>query len=156
MQRKLFSILFFFLLAVVAQAQFLSDEEFGDRPALDRVRAQRAAFITQSIGLTPAEAEKFWPLYNEFEAEDQKIRQKYRLSKRIDDLSNEEAEKAIMSRIDMEQQQLELKRRYFSRMLEVVPARKLARFSRADREFKKMLLERVRDRRLENRPGFRN
>lgn len=33
----------------------------------EAVHAQRIAFITQEVGLTPAEAEKFWPLYNEMD-----------------------------------------------------------------------------------------
>jgi len=33
----------------------------------EAVQAQKIAFITQEVGLTPAEAEKFWPLYNEMD-----------------------------------------------------------------------------------------
>ena len=40
-----------------------SDQE--RRAEREAVQAQKIAFITQETGLTPAEAEKFWPLYNE-------------------------------------------------------------------------------------------
>lgn len=33
----------------------------------ERFKAERVAFITDAINLTPAEAEKFWPVYNEFD-----------------------------------------------------------------------------------------
>ncbi len=36
-----------------------------NHPSKDEIMAQRVAFITQELDLTPAEAEKFWPLYNE-------------------------------------------------------------------------------------------
>ncbi len=35
----------------------------------DKVKAEKVAFLTDYIGLTSAEAEKFWPIYNEAEKE---------------------------------------------------------------------------------------
>ncbi len=42
-----------------------TDEE--RRAEREAIRAQRVAFITQEVGLTAEDAEKFWPLYNELE-----------------------------------------------------------------------------------------
>lgn len=35
----------------------------------EKMRAERVAFLTAAMELTPAEAEKFWPVYNSMEAE---------------------------------------------------------------------------------------
>lgn len=35
----------------------------------EKMRAERVAFLTTAMELTPAEAEKFWPVYNSMEAE---------------------------------------------------------------------------------------
>ncbi|MBR4756793.1 MAG: hypothetical protein IK076_07620 [Bacteroidales bacterium] len=35
----------------------------------DRIKAEKIAFFTDAMNLTPAEAEKFWPVYNQAEAE---------------------------------------------------------------------------------------
>jgi hypothetical protein len=55
-------ILFFFTLALPAMAQ-------DDEPAMDkdpktraRIDAARAAYITDRLGLTTEEAERFWPV----------------------------------------------------------------------------------------------
>ena len=35
----------------------------------ERIKAERIAYLTDAMDLTPAEAEKFWPVYNMAEAE---------------------------------------------------------------------------------------
>lgn len=35
----------------------------------DKMKAEKVAFLTTAMDLTPAEAEKFWPLYNNMENE---------------------------------------------------------------------------------------
>ncbi len=39
----------------------------------DRLTAYKIAFFTQRLDLSPAEAEKFWPLYNNFSARKSKL-----------------------------------------------------------------------------------
>ena len=34
----------------------------------EKLKAHKIAYITERLQLTPAEAEKFWPVYNELEA----------------------------------------------------------------------------------------
>lgn len=41
----------------------------------ERVKALKIAFITQALNLTSDEAQKFWPVYNTYEAEIKKARQ---------------------------------------------------------------------------------
>lgn len=40
-----------------------------DKDWQDKMKAERVAFLTSSMELTPAEAEKFWPIYNSMESE---------------------------------------------------------------------------------------
>lgn len=35
----------------------------------DKLKAERVAYLTDAMGLTSSEAEKFWPVYNEMDAE---------------------------------------------------------------------------------------
>ena len=41
----------------------------GDNGWQERMKAERVAYLTAAMNLTPAEAEKFWPVYNSMEAE---------------------------------------------------------------------------------------
>ena len=40
----------------------------------DKVQALKIAFITQKLELTTAEAQKFWPVYNDYDGELKKLR----------------------------------------------------------------------------------
>ena len=35
----------------------------------DKINAQKVAYITRELDLTPQEAQQFWPVYNEFETQ---------------------------------------------------------------------------------------
>lgn len=129
---------------VTAGAQALAEEEISTS-ALDRVQAQRVAFITEKIDLTSKEAERFWPLFNEYEQGERDIRKRYQQNlRRFMEMTDEEARQFIESRFDMEQELLDHKRQYFLKMADAISPRKLASFNRADREFKKLLLNRIR------------
>lgn len=77
----------FLLLAITIMAAMpaLKAQPAPENDWRDRVRCERIAFITSQLDLTPAEAEKFWPVYNEYKgqkAEAQKeIRETYRVLK---------------------------------------------------------------------------
>lgn len=123
-----------FLLALpqVAQAQ-------------DRIRALKVAFITDKLKLTPEESEKFWPVYNQYEAEHKRIRQKYRSEQDINTLSDQEVERAVLDRFEMEEELIKLKRDYFQRMKGFMAVRKIALLQRSEQEFNKELLRRVQE-----------
>ena len=132
-------------LAYAAGAQDFSDGDEISSAALDRVKAQRVAFITERINMNSKEAEKFWPIFNEYEQEERKIRRRYQpFARRIADMNDAEAREFLKTRFDMEQELLDLKKQYYLRLAEVISPRKLAGFNRADREFKKLLLNRIR------------
>lgn len=55
-----------FLLAVNVTSYARSGQE---KDWQDKMKAERVAFLTSAMELTPAEAEKFWPIYNSMEGE---------------------------------------------------------------------------------------
>lgn len=123
-----------FLLALPQKAQ-----------AQDRIRALKVAFITDKLKLTPEESEKFWPVYNQYEAEQKRIRQKYRSEQDLNTLSDQEVERAVLDRFEMEEEIIKLKRDYFQRMKGFMAVRKIALLQRSEQEFNKELLRRVQE-----------
>ena len=57
-------LLTFALLALVMSVSAYAQPGAGHDGWRERVRSQKIAFITSEVGLTPQEAEKFWPVYN--------------------------------------------------------------------------------------------
>ena len=113
--------------------------------AQDRIRALKVAFITDKLKLTPEESEKFWPVYNQYEAEQKRIRQKYRSEQDLNTLSDQEVERAVLDRFEMEEEIIKLKRDYFQRMKGFMAVRKIALLQRSEQEFNKELLRRVQE-----------
>jgi hypothetical protein len=51
---------------IIVPLLFLFQLSFGqDRDARQKIESARIALITERLGLTPEQAEKFWPIYNE-------------------------------------------------------------------------------------------
>lgn len=113
--------------------------------AQDRVRALKVAFITEKLRLTPEESEKFWPVYNQYEAEQKRIRQKYRPDADLNTLTDQEVERAVLDRFEMEEELIKLKRDYFQRMKAFMAVRKIALLQRSEQEFNRELLKRIQE-----------
>ena len=62
---KYFIVVVLALFSLTRTAVFAHQE--GDWQ--EKMRAERVAFLTTAMELTPVEAEKFWPVYNSMEAE---------------------------------------------------------------------------------------
>lgn len=113
--------------------------------AQDRIRALKVGFITDKLNLTPEESEKFWPVYNQYEAEQKRIRQKYRPDGDLATMNDQEVERAVLDRFEMEEELLKLKRDYFQRMKAFMAVRKIALLQRSEQEFNKELLKRIQE-----------
>lgn len=143
MVRKIFlGTLLCFLFAGNGFGQVLDDDM--ERPG-DKVQAARVAYITRWLNLTPQESERFWPLHNEYEGEMEKIRRKYQPAKRPEDMTDAESERLIISRFDMEQELIGLKRDYYQKFKAAIPPRKIVQFTLAEKEFRKELLRKMRE-----------
>ena len=78
--------------------------------------AQKVAFFTQELDLSPAEAAVFWPLYNEMQKKN----------------------RVIEARLH------EVKKEYYQKMIQVVPASKIWKLSDAERKFHRQLFDKLR------------
>ena len=134
------------MIITTATAQVMTDD--FDLPLENsRIRAQRVAYITERLNLTPQESERFWPLYNEMEQEKGRIMLRYDLPRANEKLTESEATRLIEGSFQRDEELLALRRRYYERFKQVLPATKIAMFPRAEREFKRELLEEMRRRR---------
>ena len=102
MKRLLIAFLFF---ASVMQAQDGKHE---------KIKALKTAYITEQLGLTSEEAEKFWPIYNRYDEKFHDLRRKekkeifQKLKDGMENLSEAEANALIEKSILIESEELEL------------------------------------------------
>lgn len=129
----------FGFLSTISPAAF-AQENRQERFA--RIEAEKVAFITKELQLTPAEAQRFFPLYNAYGKEMSGIMQSSRTTaRRMESRSrNNIDELAIESRI------LELKKKYRNEFAKVIGASRASRFFEAEREFREKLFLELRRR----------
>lgn len=121
----------------------------AQRPGLERVaekvEAQKIAFITNALNLTPEESQKFWPLYNEYSAKEKELRPE--LKERPGNVSESEANELINKFFENEEKRLNLMKNYYQKFKNVIPASKVVKLHFAERKFKEKLLEKIKERR---------
>lgn len=132
--------------------------------AVGKVKAQRMddgkleqlkiQFLTEKMDLNPEDAKVFWPIYNGFSKEMRELR-KARMEKmisfrkvgEIDNLSDSEIQSLILNDFDFKQRELNIEKKYFSKLKSNLPIKTVGKFYRAQEAFKKELLNRFRSQR---------
>lgn len=112
------------------------------------IESVRAAFITQKLDLTPEESQKFWPVYNNYRSEVQKIATK-RMEHRKAFKQSPEAAKPV-DEVQIETEMLEIRKRYRTEFTKVLPRQKAALVYPVEREFMQQLIEHLPKRNKKN------
>lgn len=116
----------------------------------ERVQAAKVAYITNRLNLSTTQAQQFWPMYNEFEEARKKIRKQLRhlrIDNQVNTGTDEQIKADIRKFFQLRQEELELEKQYAEKFLKVLTPKQVAEYYRAEREFTKMLLKRLRGRR---------
>ena len=122
--------------------------------ALERLNAYKIAFFTKSLNLTSLEAEKFWPVYNEFQNRRTEIQQqRQQLNRRINQtgmtMSDSERSEAGDNLIGLEVNEANLSLEYHKKFKEILPPAKVLRLYQAENQYRQQLLNELKD----NRPA---
>jgi hypothetical protein len=136
-----------FLFGAISLGLAQPPEEDMLLPENDQIRSQRVAYITQRLNLTPAEAGHFWTIYSEYETERRTLLDRRRDEGLTPPRTDAEANELIEQRFQLEEDLLALKRRFYGELRTDISPRKLALLPRAEQEFRRELLRRLRDRR---------
>jgi len=135
-------VVLLFSLTGMAQRKF-------DPQTIELIKTKKIAFMTEAIGLTSQEAEKFWPVYNELEKE------RYQLMDKKRDLEEKsESPKPGMSEADYRKLATEIAathardanliEEYNIKFLNVLPAEKVVKLYRAEGKFRGYLMHEFR------------
>ena len=124
-------------------AQEAPAEHMRDPRSREKIRAAHAAYITERLALTPAEAEKFWPVYREYGEKRSELRQRLRMAR------NQGGDESTLLELDLKikQQELDLEKDYTQRLQKIIPPEKLLKLREAEADFRKLVLRRIQHRR---------
>jgi len=147
MKRELFILLTGFLLFTFSSA-IGQNQSHEDR--WEKMKAEKVAFLTTQLALTSAEAEKFWPIYNEMEKQRwdaQKARRELenKVSEAEESLSENEVIKLTREFAGSMAKEGALMSGYNEKLLKVIPAKKVLKLYKAENEFRMNMIRKYRD-----------
>lgn len=117
------------ILAFVAANLGFVKAQDGDDPRGEKIQSLKIAFITQKLGLSASEAQRFWPVYNRYEVE---MRQALR-----DNQSDV---------IDNDERILNIRKRYRGEFANVLGQDRVNTLFRSENEFRGVLMRKLKNR----------
>ncbi|MFY7841130.1 MAG: hypothetical protein ACOVP7_12685 [Lacibacter sp.] len=116
-------------------SSILYAQDQPDTKEQDKIKALEIAFISRKLNLTENEAQRFWPIYNEYKRDVRQVMITQRNNPKRDV-------------IDDEQMLVDVRKRYKERFVGVIGQPRMNKFFEAEREFRGVLLNQ-----LKNRPN---
>lgn len=130
----------FTLLVFIGSFQLVSQAQQRDG---ERLEALKVAYLTKKLSLTSEEAQKFWPVYNDY----------------MDELKKVRADSRGGDELKREEKLLEVRKKYQTSFSKALSPERANQFFKAEKEFysyvQKELQER-RQQRQDNRARFRD
>lgn len=138
------------LLGGMLQAQPGPHKHRGAQPdpkKKERVEAFKIGFITRELSLTPEESKRFWPVYNEMQEKEAALRKQFQPEKPVRDMNAQEAGAQFDRKLALLDAEHALQRQYLLELKEILPVQKVLMLPHVEREFKRKLMEEMRQRR---------
>lgn len=134
------------LLATAPAAHAQAGPEIGRKgQRLAQLENAKIAFITTRVALTQDQAQKFWPLYNEFAGRRRELNRTGRLLRRdvTEGMTDQQIRDNYSQSFTLRQQELNLEKEYFEKFQKVISLRQVSRLFLAERDFTKEVIKRV-------------
>lgn len=128
----------------------------NDQEAMQKIESLKMAYLTNQLNLSPSEAQKFWPVYNQYESQLQQINRERRENQlqrnNLKDPSDQQIEQSLNRDFQLRQQALQLRENYRKQFQQVIPPRKVSRLYQSEKDFNMKLIQELR-RRQDNGAG---
>ncbi|WP_196892931.1 sensor of ECF-type sigma factor [Aureivirga marina] len=112
---------------------------------MEKIRALKVAYITETLDLSVKEAQEFWPLYNAYEDKhDENRKKEHRVFKKIkeaDSFSETEAKKLLIDIENIEQRNYTSKVEFYKKIQQILPPKKIVLLRKAEIDFNRKLLK---------------
>jgi hypothetical protein len=122
---------------------FLSTVMFGQlgkkRPAVEeKIKSMQIAFITERLNLTPTESEKFWPIFNQMEAEKSTLS-----SEKNNEIDDKESQLIINRHFEMKEKEIAIEKKYVEKLKTAIPLSKIAKLLTVQRQFRQEIMANI-------------
>ena len=130
------TIVFYILILFIAIPAF-AQRETSPRYNQQKLESAKVAFITKRLNLSPQQAEKFWPLYNQHNEEKGKLmRQINELSKAVNaDIDDKKALELIDKKFELKKEILDEENAFTKKIVEIISPVQAIKLSDVNRDF---------------------
>ncbi len=148
MKRRIITLSILFIFSIgIANAQRGANFH---KDRWEKFRSEKIAFITSHLDLTPAEAEKFWPVYNQMDKERwavQKLRRQMeeKVKNAGDSLTDEEMIKLTREYAESMQKEGAIPVKYNEKFLKILPPQKVLNLYKTEKQFRIHMIKMFRD-----------
>ncbi len=125
--------LYLFILFAAITGNAIAQEEVPSEKKQQDIEALKIAFISKELDLTPDEAQKFWPVYNQYSKE---------LKTTI---------KGETDVLDRDEKVLNLRKRYKDQFTQVLGQQRMNRIFNAEGRFHQLLIKSMRNQQQRNK-----
>lgn len=149
--KRLLIIIYCVLSSLGALAQDPDEQVVQDPQVQEKIKNLRIAYISDKLGLTPDQAEKFWPIYREFSDKRREIRQELvdaRKELKTDNPDPAKQEELVKLGLAIKQRELDLEKTYSERLLRVISAQQILTLRKAEGDFQRIIIEQIQQRRM--------
>jgi hypothetical protein len=153
--KKIIYIVTASVLILTSAISAFAEERFQDNWK-EKIMSEKIAFLTMEMGITPDEAQIFWPVYNQVDKErDEAIRSVFRSYKAVEDAvaagkGEKELNKLLDEYLTALKAQGEVEQKAYKEYAKVLPAEKLAKLYVAEEKFRRQHIRKLHG---GNRPG---
>jgi len=114
----------------------------------EKYKSERVAYLTQKLDLEVKEAEKFWPVYNEYQNRREALMKKGRPSwswSSIDSLSDAQMKEIMDAKIQNDLKMAKLAVEYHKKFQAVLPIKKVFILHHAEQSFMGYMIQKMRE-----------
>ena len=112
----------------------------------EKLKADKKLIVSKYMDLTESEAKNFWPVYDEYQKDLQKIHERlgsllrsYAAEYRSQSFTDEKAKKLLDEWLTLEQDDAARRKSYVPKVLKALPAKKSARYLQIENEYRILL-----------------
>ena len=149
-------ILFFGFTLLIVSYLFAQPELKPNDDWMQKIRAEKVAFLTTKLQLTPDEAQNFWPVYNEFENKRfeihmQRREMEHKTMENTTDMTEDQLKDLSTKYINLFQKEADLMKEYNKKFFRVLPPQKVVMFYDVENDFRSHMLKEFRKKRQEQK-----
>lgn len=138
--RAIFSICCMFMIPFMMYGQHHSQ---GDH---EHIESLFIGHITMELDLSPEESRKFWPIYNDYKNEYRSLKKSQHTSD-AQAMTDAEAQQVLDKYLIDYQARVDLKKKFYSDLSEVISPLRVLKFKNAEHSFRKQMFDKMKENR---------